>query len=218
MPPKRIKLVLLGMAGVGKTSLFKRMLGLDFSASQEATMGAAYHAARMLERPDGKLVSLGRGDAAARYEGGTVWSIDIWDTAGQERYNALVPMYYRGAHVAFVVHDGQPDSVNAARRLIKDVRRDNPACAVCLVHNKSDLATFRYSQEFADEIAPDHAWFTSALENKNVNEALTRACRVAVDRFQVEPPEESVCSDSDKRFAGLEHASDALSRCRGCWS
>lgn len=190
----KLKLALIGAAGVGKTSLFKRMLGLDCCQHQAATMGAAFHTSKMLERPDGTLCLL-RGEPAER-GGGRVWSLDIWDTAGQERYHSLVPMYYRGADVAFAVHDGAADTIAAVRRLVAQLRRDNPGCVVCLIHNKSDLPDFRYAQGLVDELEPDHAWFTSALDNANVETTLLNACRIAVERRNAEPP--SIMADPDE--------------------
>lgn len=46
------------------------------------------------------------------------------DTAGQERYQALAPLYYRGAHGAVVVYDvTQRDSLDKAQHWMGELRR-----------------------------------------------------------------------------------------------
>ena len=70
------KLVLLGEAQVGKSSLVLRFVNGQFSPNSVATVGAAFLS---------KTMELG--DTKIRY--------DNWDTAGQERFHSLTPMYYR---------------------------------------------------------------------------------------------------------------------------
>ena len=80
----RYKVILLGDAGVGKTSLAKRQSQGTFDFKMNPTVGAAHLKSPM--EIDGKQIEL-----------------MIWDTAGQEQFAPLVPMYSRNAHVCVLV-------------------------------------------------------------------------------------------------------------------
>ena len=80
------KLVLLGEAAVGKSSLVLRFVKGQFHEYHQNTIAAAF-----LTR-------------AVCLDGTTV-KFDIWDTAGQERYHSLAPIFYRGAQAAIAVYD-----------------------------------------------------------------------------------------------------------------
>ena len=73
---KGFKLVLLGDASVGKSSILVRFLHNKFSEEIETTVGAAFNTKTIESR--GRQVKF-----------------EIWDTAGQERFRSLAPMYYR---------------------------------------------------------------------------------------------------------------------------
>uniref|UniRef100_A0AAQ6IDT8 RAB17, member RAS onco family n=1 Tax=Anabas testudineus TaxID=64144 RepID=A0AAQ6IDT8_ANATE len=81
----RVKMVLLGSSGVGKSSLALRF-GKDEFRTASPTVGCAYLT---------RVVHLS--DVTLRFE--------IWDTAGQEKYHSVTPLYYRGAHAALLVYD-----------------------------------------------------------------------------------------------------------------
>ena len=85
----RVKLVLLGASGAGKTALSTRFVRGTFDGENaSATVGAAFASTtRALD------------DARARIK------FEIWDTAGQERYASLAPLYYRGATAAMIAPD-----------------------------------------------------------------------------------------------------------------
>jgi len=199
----KLKVVLLGAAGVGKSSLFKRIVTNEFDAHESATMGAALATVKVLERPDGRLVLLrAKADADARYESGTTWTVDIWDTAGQERYHALVPMYYRAANAVIIVHDNDPDAVAAARMYGHEIRHAGGGAdrIVCLVHNKCDAPGFAYNQQLVDELQPDHAWFTSALTGENIEATFLETCRLAIETMATL----TVLADPDEAGFGRE--------------
>ena len=90
------KVVLLGSAAVGKSSIMKRLKDDLFNNCEESTIGAAFYtkcySKRELALPSNALSS-----------GNVV--LEIWDTAGQERYSQLAPMYYRGADSVISVYD-----------------------------------------------------------------------------------------------------------------
>jgi small GTP-binding protein len=80
------KVVLIGDAQVGKTSLLTRKLYGDLCITQKPTVGS--HSNELtISLPDHSVC------------------IQVWDTAGQEMYRALVPVYLREARAAILVFD-----------------------------------------------------------------------------------------------------------------
>lgn len=163
-----VKLVLLGEAAVGKSSLVLRFVSNDFQENKEPTIGAAFLTQKCTVA-----------DRQIKYE--------IWDTAGQERFAALAPMYYRNAQAALVVYDiTKPASLIKARHWVRELHEQAPAgITIALVGNKYDLAlddepasessnslrqvSTEEGQAFADE---EGLLFyeTSAKTSHNVNE------------------------------------------------
>lgn len=118
----QVKLVLLGEAAVGKSSVVLRFVANEFQANKEPTIGAAFLTQKCrLE------------DRVLRYE--------IWDTAGQERFHSLAPMYYRNAQAAVVVYDvTKAASLEKAKSWVKELQRQaNPNIVIALAGNKVDL-------------------------------------------------------------------------------
>jgi len=118
----QVKLVLLGEAAVGKSSVVLRFVSNEFQANKEPTIGAAFLTQKCrLE------------DRVLRYE--------IWDTAGQERFHSLAPMYYRNAQAAVVVYDvTKASSLEKAKTWVKELQRQaNPNIVIALAGNKIDL-------------------------------------------------------------------------------
>jgi len=118
----QVKLVLLGEAAVGKSSIVLRFVSNEFQANKEPTIGAAFLTQKCrLE------------DRVLRYE--------IWDTAGQERFHSLAPMYYRNAQAAVVVYDiTKATSLEKAKSWVKELQRQaNPNIVIALAGNKLDL-------------------------------------------------------------------------------
>jgi len=121
--PVQVKLVLLGEAAVGKSSIVQRFVSNEFQANKEPTIGAAFLTQKCrLE------------DRVLRYE--------IWDTAGQERFHSLAPMYYRNAQAAVVVYDlTKASTLDKAKSWVKELQRQgNPNIVIALAGNKLDLA------------------------------------------------------------------------------
>jgi small GTP-binding protein len=118
----QVKLVLLGEAAVGKSSVVLRFVSNEFQSNKEPTIGAAFLTQKCrLE------------DRVLRYE--------IWDTAGQERFHSLAPMYYRNAQAAVVVYDiTKASSLDKAKTWVKELQRQaNPNIVIALAGNKLDL-------------------------------------------------------------------------------
>ncbi|CAH2353114.1 vacuolar protein sorting-associated protein 21 [[Candida] railenensis] len=121
-PATPVKLVLLGEAAVGKSSLVLRFVSNDFQENKEPTIGAAFLTQKCTI-----------GDRTIKYE--------IWDTAGQERFASLAPMYYRNAQAALVVYDiTKPASFIKARHWVKELHEQaSKDITIALVGNKYDL-------------------------------------------------------------------------------
>ncbi len=117
-----VKLVLLGEAAVGKSSLVLRFVSNDFEENKEPTIGAAFLTQRCII-----------GDKNIKFE--------IWDTAGQERFANLTPLYYRNAQAALVVYDvTKPSSFIKARHWVKELHEQaSKNIVIALVGNKFDL-------------------------------------------------------------------------------
>jgi Ras-related protein Rab-1A len=128
----RGKVILVGDAGVGKTSLIQSYQ-TNFTNSYLPTVGAlSYHL--MI---DGV-------------------SLNIWDTAGQEHYRSLVPVYLRGAEVAFLVFDlSSPETFDHLGDWLL-MLDEIESCRVIVVGNKSDLTPHRIPPETVNDFVRDH--------------------------------------------------------------
>ena len=119
MTERTAKVVVLGRSGVGKTCLAVRLIDGRFDNSEMPTIGAAFRQTEM----DGVR-------------------LDIWDTAGQERYQAIAPLYYRGANVAVIVYDvTNKESLDKAKEWYEKLRDEDAVAddvVVCIAGNKCD--------------------------------------------------------------------------------
>ncbi|WVO16858.1 hypothetical protein L204_104544 [Cryptococcus depauperatus] len=120
----QVKLVLLGEAAVGKSSLVLRFCSGNFDENTSPTIGAAFLAQKC--RLENRVVKF-----------------EIWDTAGQERFHSLAPMYYRNAQAAVVVYDiTKASSLEKAKAWVKELQRQASAnIVIALVGNKLDLVS-----------------------------------------------------------------------------
>lgn len=173
---REIKLVLLGCAGVGKSSLFLRVVKDQFNPQQETTMGAAFKYVYVEEKPNGSL------ELTPPSTLGNLWKVGIWDTAGQERYAALGPMYYRTADVAVVVMDNTTMGIEAGKNMVQCLRREwgEFPRPICMAQNKCDVPNFVYREDIIKELNVDFACPTSAYTGENVMKMFIEACKLAV--------------------------------------
>lgn len=97
--PFQTKLVLLGEAAVGKSSVVLRFVSNEFAENKQPTIGAAFLTQKC--RLEDKIIKF-----------------EIWDTAGQERFHSLAPMYYRNAQASAVIYDVTKAVSSVMRRIV----------------------------------------------------------------------------------------------------
>jgi len=120
MTIKTYKIILVGNASVGKTSLRRIFMGNSFKESYSMTIGADFSVYR---HTDGK-------------------TIHIWDLAGELRFQHLIQAYYAGTLGALVVFDlTNPDSFENISKWMEDIYTNvnGQKIPIILVGNKSDL-------------------------------------------------------------------------------
>jgi len=118
---KKIKLVLFGDSGAGKSCIVQRMKYNTFSYNTNLTIGAAYTIYTV--EPNIK--------------------IEIWDTAGQERFHSLLPLYARCAEIIIVVIDIEKNIEEQFLKWNKYIQDNetlfSPNFKLILMFNKHDL-------------------------------------------------------------------------------
>lgn len=86
VPCQLVKVLLVGDAGVGKSSLLLRFTDGSFDERIQSTIGVDFKVKYMEE--NGKRLK-----------------VTLWDTAGQERFRTLTGAYYRGCDAVVLVYD-----------------------------------------------------------------------------------------------------------------
>ncbi len=85
-----VKVVLLGDAAVGKTSLRRRWMGEKFKGHYLMTIGADFSV---------KTIKVNFGGEPVFFK------FQVWDLAGQVRFQVVREGYYKGAHGAILIYD-----------------------------------------------------------------------------------------------------------------
>ena len=153
-----VKVVLLGEAGVGKTSIIHQFLYHTFDPDCISSISAQFVS---------KTID---------YQGYGVIKYDIWDTAGQERYRSMAKIFYKDAKVIIFVYDitSQPTFDGLKNYWYEQIKTncENDNIIIAVVANKNDLyddqvVADETGQKFADQIG---AIFqsTSALSDSGI--------------------------------------------------
>ena len=118
---QEVKIVLLGEAGVGKSSLVNRYCKGTFSESYKITIGGAYLKKEIILKNGNSLI------------------FHFWDPGGQERFRSMASLYYKDASAAILCYDiGNVETLNAIDYWIQELN-DNPCRNASLpFYNKID--------------------------------------------------------------------------------
>ena len=153
----KIKILMLGDSGVGKSSLLVRYSHGEFD-QMLGTTGIDFKFNNI--EIDKKKIKL-----------------EIWDTAGQERFRSITTKYYKGIMGILLVFDVSErnsfDNVSSWVSQIEDNTKDNEIIKF-LIANKVDIRNRNVSEEEGKFLANkfNMAYYeTSAKNDTNVNSA-----------------------------------------------
>ena len=131
-PIESLKIVLLGEAGVGKTSIISQFVEQLFQEDIQSSAGGTFSSKTCI------------------YGNDQILKLEIWDTAGQERYRALTTMFYKEANAAVLVYDiTRKESYEQIQEYWSNQLKESAPSDIILMlcANKSDLI----NQEKVDE-------------------------------------------------------------------
>ena len=150
----RYKIIFVGDAGVGKTTIINRINDNEFQSAYDATIGVDFWPKKINFR-------------------GNEITLQIWDTAGQERYRGLIPSHVRNSSIVFIVFDITNrktfESIPKWIELIKSIEKNN---ILVLIGNKEDLKEKReVEKKEGEDLAKEnemHYYELSAKEENNI--------------------------------------------------
>jgi small GTP-binding protein len=116
------KVVVIGLSGVGKTSIIQAIQGSPFVPNCPMTIA-------------GGCVTLETTSDEVPVK------LSVWDTAGQERYRSIVSIYFKTAHVIVIVYDiTDRESIDSIEEWLAMISESGSnQVPLILVGNKTDL-------------------------------------------------------------------------------
>ena len=118
------KVVIIGDASTGKSSLLRRYCENAFEEQYKCTVGVDFQI-KILKMKDQRIVKL-----------------QIWDTAGQERFKVMTKSYYRSARACLIIYDiTRRETFDNVRTWAEQYMQSNPGGkhSVMILGNKKDL-------------------------------------------------------------------------------
>ena len=130
----RHKIIFVGDAGVGKTTIISRVMDNHFNEVYEPSIGVDFMS---------KII---------KYRGQNI-KLQIWDTAGQEKYKGLIPSYVRNSSIVFLIYDiSVKTSFDNIPKWISFIRSiENTTLVLC--GNKIDLDKREVTKEQGEALA-----------------------------------------------------------------
>ena len=117
------KIIIIGPAAVGKSSLIRRFVEEEFSFEYKFTIGVDFMA------------------KTVKYEKGKLAKLSIWDVGGQERFKFLRRNFYEGTHGAILVFDlSRANTFSKMKEWLIDMHTIlEEKIPIIILGNKSDL-------------------------------------------------------------------------------
>jgi len=165
------KIIIVGDAGVGKSSLLMRYVDGVYNNVYSGTIGVDYRVCT--------IKGAGPKDDTIK--------LQLWDTAGQERFRHITTAYFRGAQLAIIVFDlCDIDSFRSVKYWLDTAEREAPADAIrILVGSKAD-GRQRVSALDIDSLVQEYniTYMTcSALTGAGIEELFNAATRLLKERY-----------------------------------
>ena len=158
-----LKVVIVGDANVGKTSLLRRYCEGKFESSRVATIGVDFQT-KVVDLPEGQV------------------KLSIWDMAGQEHFSVIRTGFYRGSLVTALVFDvTDQESFDHLGRWQEEVSGSVNEQDFVVVGNKIDLERTVNSgapMAFSDNLGAPYIE-TSALTGEGVENMFIEIARRA---------------------------------------
>lgn len=163
------KVLLIGDAGVGKSSMLLRFTDDSFDENLGSTIGVDFKV---------KVVTAGEKKV----------KLTLWDTAGQERFRTLTSSYYRGGQGVILVYDvTRPETFENLHQWLEEIETYTPGrgseIVKLLVGNKIDRKR-AVSRESAESWARQKGMLfleTSAKDNLGVDAAFEEVVQKIID-------------------------------------
>jgi small GTP-binding protein len=167
----KAKVVLVGSAHTGKTSIINRYIYGEFSPHTMPSTQPAFFQKKV-------------------HSCDVDVTLEIWDTAGQEQYHALSPMFYRDAEAGIVVFDLTDKSTfSKCKQWVSELRQARgDSITLAVAGNKNDLPSVRTVNfdaiaSFASTIGAE-SFETSAKTGENVDLLFSALVKTLVRKAQ----------------------------------
>ncbi|CAL6023060.1 Rab1a [Hexamita inflata] len=157
MAQQEMKIVVLGDASVGKSSILYRYVSDSFNQFPASTINASFYRKLLVSKIPTNL--------------------QLWDTASQEKFKSIIPMYYRNADIIIIVFSVDSiSSFNQAKIQVEEVLQKQEKPNIILLGNKCDLhnSIKNEAEDYAQEAGYKLHW-VSALNGQGVKQAFTEA-------------------------------------------
>jgi len=169
---KTLKLMLIGDAAVGKSSIMYRYTMNSFKLNMLGTAGIDFKK-KEIEIDDNKI------------------KIILYDTAGHDRFRKIIKNHCKGANGIVLVYDiGEEKSIERLSSWMNDIQENSdPDVEVILVGNKADITPRKVTEQEGLELSMKFnipIIETSAKTGQNVEEAFNILIKKILKKEKVE--------------------------------
>lgn len=170
----KFKIVFIGDAGVGKTSIINRFVNNQFNRNIQSTVG------------------IGSFSIPVTTSGGEDVALEVYDTAGQEKFRAFNPICFRDSDLAILVSDLSDPTSLTDQSIGEHIGLYNSQCfnnPIFLIANKSDLVNETTRNEIVSTLEQNYkksgqvteVFYASAKSGKNINEIFSSIAQYLCD-------------------------------------
>jgi small GTP-binding protein len=87
---KRIKIIIIGESGVGKTCIIKRFVYDEHNSNEFPTSSLSFATKNINVSENGVEEEI---------------KLEVWDTVGQEKYKAMAQIFFKNSNAVILVYD-----------------------------------------------------------------------------------------------------------------